>query len=178
MKEIDINELISAYYDNELTEIELDYLLEETKRNPQLLAKLNNYALITAISEKDVKVISFFERVSDFAQKIFRNFDLCLAGSEETKNNLIKLNAKNIKYISLNLRASALYNGVGALTPNQPRIRKPITNTKRLILNNILLYLIDLIGLVSIHGIKNKTTIDNAIANAPYAGSGIALRIE
>lgn len=69
MKEIDINELISAYYDNELTESELDYLLEETKRNPQLLAKLNNYALITAISEKDMKVISFFERISDFAQK-------------------------------------------------------------------------------------------------------------
>ena len=69
MKEIDINELISAYYDNELTESELDYLLEETKRNPQLLAKLNNYALITAISEKDMKVISFFERVSDFTQK-------------------------------------------------------------------------------------------------------------
>ena len=69
MKEIDINELISAYYDNELTESELDYLLEETKRNPQLLAKLNNYALITAISEKDMKVISFFERVSGFAQK-------------------------------------------------------------------------------------------------------------
>ena len=69
MKQIDINELISAYYDNELTESELDYLLEETKRNPQLLAKLNNYALITAISEKDMKVISFFERVSGFAQK-------------------------------------------------------------------------------------------------------------
>ena len=69
MKQIDINELISAYYDNELTESELDYLLEETKRNPQLLAKLNNYALITVISEKDMKVISFFERVSGFAQK-------------------------------------------------------------------------------------------------------------
>ena len=69
MKEIDINELISAYYDNELTDSELDYLLEETKRNPQLLAKLNNYALITAISEKDMKVISLFESISNFAQK-------------------------------------------------------------------------------------------------------------
>ena len=38
MKEIDINQLISAYYDNELTESELDLLLEETKRDPGLLA--------------------------------------------------------------------------------------------------------------------------------------------
>ena len=38
MKEIDINQLISAYYDNELTEGELDLLLEETKRDPDLLA--------------------------------------------------------------------------------------------------------------------------------------------
>ena len=45
--------MISAYYDNELTESELDLLLEETKRDPNLLAKLNNYALISAISEKD-----------------------------------------------------------------------------------------------------------------------------
>ena len=69
MKEIDINQLISAYYDNELTESELDLLLEETKRDPGLLAKLNNYALISAISEKDDKVVSIFENISDFVQK-------------------------------------------------------------------------------------------------------------
>ena len=51
MKEIDINQLISAYYDYELTESELDLLLEETKRDSDLLAKLNNYALISVISE-------------------------------------------------------------------------------------------------------------------------------
>ena len=32
MKKTDINQLISAYYDNELTEGELDYLLEATKK--------------------------------------------------------------------------------------------------------------------------------------------------
>jgi len=69
MKEIDINQLISAYYDNELTDSELDLLLEETKRDPGLLAKLNNYALISAISEKDDKVVSIFENISDFVQK-------------------------------------------------------------------------------------------------------------
>ena len=39
-EKIDINQLISAYYDNELTESELDLLLEETKKDPDLLAKL------------------------------------------------------------------------------------------------------------------------------------------
>lgn len=69
MKEIEINELISAYYDNELTESELDYLLEQTKNNPQLLSNLTNYALISAISEKDKKVVSIFDNIVDFAQK-------------------------------------------------------------------------------------------------------------
>ena len=69
MKKTDINQLISAYYDNELTESELELLLEETKRDPDLLAKLNNYALISAISEKDDKVVSIFENISDFVQK-------------------------------------------------------------------------------------------------------------
>mgnify|MGYP006221022215 CR=1 FL=1 len=49
MKEIDINQLISAYYDNELTESELDLLLEETKRDPDLLACL----LYTSPSPRD-----------------------------------------------------------------------------------------------------------------------------
>ena len=69
MKKTDINQLISAYYDNELTDSELDLLLEETKRDPDLLAKLNNYALISAISEKEDKLVSIFENISDFVQK-------------------------------------------------------------------------------------------------------------
>ena len=69
MKEIEANELISAYYDNELTESELDNLLEMTKKDPLLLAKLNNYALISAISEKDEKVFSIFEGISKIARK-------------------------------------------------------------------------------------------------------------
>ena len=69
MKEIDIDQLISAYYDNELTENELELLLEETKRDPDLLAKLNNYALISAISEKETRWSRFFENFSDFDPK-------------------------------------------------------------------------------------------------------------
>lgn len=69
MKEIEANELISAYYDNELTESELDNLLEMTKNDPLLLAKLNNYALISTISEKDEKVFSILESISSVTQK-------------------------------------------------------------------------------------------------------------
>jgi len=69
MREIEINELMSAYYDNELTDNELDHLLKETRKNPHLLAKLNNYALIGSISETDHKVNSIFEKISEFAQK-------------------------------------------------------------------------------------------------------------
>ncbi len=69
MKESDINQLISAYYDNELTQSELDFLLEETKKDPELLSKLNNYGLISTIFEKDDKVISIFANISDFVQK-------------------------------------------------------------------------------------------------------------
>ena len=42
---------------------------------------------------------------SSFAKKIFNNFDLCLASSEESKNNLEKLQVKNINYIG-NLKFS------------------------------------------------------------------------
>ena len=69
MKKTDINQLISAYYDNELTEGELDYLLEATKKDPELLSKLKNYGLISVISEKDDKVVSIFTNISHFVQK-------------------------------------------------------------------------------------------------------------
>jgi 3-deoxy-D-manno-octulosonic-acid transferase len=44
--------------------------------------------------------------VSNFAKKVFNNFDLCLTASEESKNNLNKLQVKNLKYIG-NLKYSA-----------------------------------------------------------------------
>ena len=41
----------------------------------------------------------------NFAKKIFNNFDLCLASSQESKNNLEKLSVKNLIYIG-NLKFS------------------------------------------------------------------------
>ncbi len=68
MKQNDINELISAYYDDELTQSELNYLLEETRKNPELLSSLNNYALISIIFKKNDKVISIFDNISNLVQ--------------------------------------------------------------------------------------------------------------
>ena len=44
--------------------------------------------------------------ILSFAKKVFSNFDLCLAASEESKNNLNKLQVKNLKYIG-NLKYSS-----------------------------------------------------------------------
>ena len=44
-----------------------------------------------------------------------------------------------MKYISLNLKANALYKGVGDFTPKYPSIKKPVTNTKRSILKIIVI---------------------------------------
>ena len=43
--------------------------------------------------------------ISGFAKKVFRNFDLCIAASKESKNNLKKLNVRNLKYFG-NLKYS------------------------------------------------------------------------
>ena len=48
------------------------------------------------ISNKSLKRWMFLK---SFSKKIFSKFDLCLSSSEESKKNLIKLNAKNVKYI-------------------------------------------------------------------------------
>ena len=43
--------------------------------------------------------------IFNFAKKVFNNFDLCLAGNEESKKNLSELQVKNLKYIG-NLKYS------------------------------------------------------------------------
>jgi 3-deoxy-D-manno-octulosonic-acid transferase len=65
------------------------------KKIPLLLVN----ARLTKKSYKKWKIFS------DFAKKVFNNFDLCLAASEESRNNLNNLQVKNIKYIG-NLKYS------------------------------------------------------------------------
>jgi len=52
------------------------------------------------------KTFNRWRVISNFAKKVFNNFDLCLAASEESKNNLNKLQVKNLKYIG-NLKYAA-----------------------------------------------------------------------
>ncbi len=52
------------------------------------------------------KTFNKWNIILNFAKKVFSNFDLCLAASEESKNNLSKLQVKNLKYIG-NLKYSA-----------------------------------------------------------------------
>jgi len=51
------------------------------------------------------KTFNKWKIVLGFAKKVFGNFDLCLASSEESKNNLSKLHVKNLKHIG-NLKYS------------------------------------------------------------------------
>ena len=68
------------------------------------------------IKEKNIPLLLINARITkkslnkwkiffNFAKKVFNNFDLCLAASEESKNNLNNLQVKDLKYIG-NLKYS------------------------------------------------------------------------
>ena len=69
------------------------------------------------------KSFSRWKIVSNFAKKVFNNFDLSLASSEESKNNLDKFEIKNLKYI-------------GNLKYSVPNIFDEIKDENKKILNN------------------------------------------
>ena len=55
------------------------------------------------------KTFNKWEIISSFAKRVFENFDLCLAASEASRDNLEKLYVKNLKYIG-NLKFSSKKN--------------------------------------------------------------------
>jgi 3-deoxy-D-manno-octulosonic-acid transferase len=55
------------------------------------------------------KTFNKWKIIINFARKVFSNFDLCLASSEDSRNNLLKLEVKNLKYIG-NLKYSTKNN--------------------------------------------------------------------
>ena len=77
---------------------------------PNFLFKIKekNIPLLLINARITKKSLNKWEIISSFAKKVFNNFDLCLASSEESKNNLNKLQVKNLKYIG-NLKYSAKY---------------------------------------------------------------------
>jgi 3-deoxy-D-manno-octulosonic-acid transferase len=56
--------------------------------------------------------------ISSFAKKVFNNFDLCLASSEESKKNLEKFQIKNLKYIG-NLKYSVVNTSIQLADSNK-----------------------------------------------------------
>jgi len=74
---------------------------------PNFLFKIKekNIPLLLVNARLTKKTFDRWKIFLNFAKKIFNNFDLCLAGSEESKNNLSKLQTKNLKYIG-NLKYS------------------------------------------------------------------------
>ena len=75
---------------------------------PNFLFKIKekNIPLFLINGRLTKKSFNRWKIVSNFAKKVFNNFDLCLASSVESKNNLSKFQVKNLKYIG-NLKYSA-----------------------------------------------------------------------
>jgi 3-deoxy-D-manno-octulosonic-acid transferase len=75
---------------------------------PNFLFKIKekNIPLLLINARLTKKSFNKWKIVLNFAKKVFNNFDLCLVASEESKNNLNKLQVKNLKYIG-NLKYSA-----------------------------------------------------------------------
>ena len=93
----DVNFIIEKFLDKWKPE---KIFLVDSEIWPNLILKAKEYkipiALINArLTRKSLNRWLLFPRT---AQKIFEVFDLCLCSSEETKNFLQELNAKNIKY--------------------------------------------------------------------------------
>ena len=101
--------------------LDLESLAEEflTLWNPNLVCFVDSEIwpnFLFKIKEKKISLLLINARltkktfykwkmVSNFAKKVFFNFDLCLAASEESKNNLSKFKVKKLKYIG-NLKYS------------------------------------------------------------------------
>jgi 3-deoxy-D-manno-octulosonic-acid transferase len=75
---------------------------------PNFLFKIKekNIPLLLINARITKKTFNKWNIIPNFTKKVFNNFDLCLAASKESKNNLIKLQVKNLKYIG-NLKYSA-----------------------------------------------------------------------
>ena len=74
---------------------------------PNFLFKIKekNIPLLLINARLTKKSFNKWKIILSFAKKVFNNFDLCLAASEESKNNLKNLQVKNLKYIG-NLKYS------------------------------------------------------------------------
>ena len=68
---------------------------------PNFLFKIKekNIPLVLINGRITKKTFNRWKKFPNFAKKTFNNFDLCLASSKDSEDNLRKLNIKNLKYI-------------------------------------------------------------------------------
>jgi|TARA_B100001093_G_scaffold518207_1_gene602284 3-deoxy-D-manno-octulosonic-acid transferase len=87
---------------------------------PNFLFKIKekNIPLLLINARITKKSLNKWKIFFNFAKKVFNNFDLCLAASEESKNNLNNLQVKDLKYIG-NLKYSVQSNPDKLEEPNK-----------------------------------------------------------
>ena len=94
---------------------------------PNFLFKIKekNIPLLLVNARLTKKTFDRWKTILSFAKKVFSNFDLCLAASDESKGNLSKLHVKNLKYIG-NLK----YAGENVPRDLEDRNKKILNNFK------------------------------------------------
>ena len=95
---IDTKFLVNTFLDNWKPNL-ICFIDSEIWPNFLFKIKENKIPLILLNARITKKTLNRWKIFSKFAKKVFDNFDLCLASSEESKKNLELLGVKNINYI-------------------------------------------------------------------------------
>jgi len=95
---LDVNFLIKSFLDKWKPNL---IIFVDSEIWPNLIFEIKKRKIPVALINGRItkKTFNKWMLVSKFARKIFNNFDLCLASSKESEENLRKLNVKNLKYI-------------------------------------------------------------------------------
>ena len=94
---LDVNFLIKSFLNKWKPDL---IIFIDSEIWPNLIFEIKKREIPVALINGRItkKTFNKWMLVSKFARKIFNNFDLCLAASKESEENLKKLNVKNLKY--------------------------------------------------------------------------------
>jgi len=95
---LDVNFLIKSFLEKWKPNL---IIFVDSEIWPNLIFEIKKRKIPVALINGRItkKTFNKWMLVSKFSRKIFNNFDLCLASSKESEENLKKLNVKNLKYI-------------------------------------------------------------------------------
>jgi len=105
---LDLNNLADSFLNNWKPNIAC-FVDSEIWPNFLFKIKEKKIPLLLINARLTKKSFTRWKIISNFAKKVFNNFDLCLAASKESNNNLKELEVKNLKYIG-NLKYSVQNN--------------------------------------------------------------------